>query len=87
MEAAMNDETGSTLESVQGAAHAVADGVSEAAGRAVTGARKASDGVTEFRTVIREQPITMAFLMLGIGYVLGRMFGGDGDRGSRRNRR
>ncbi|MCW3474890.1 hypothetical protein [Limobrevibacterium gyesilva] len=79
----MSDEARSTMESIQSATQAVADGVSEAAGRATTAARQASDGVSEFRAVIRRQPITMAFLMLGMGYVLGRISGGDGGRDRR----
>lgn len=49
----------------------VADGVCGTANMAAATVRQASDGVTEFRAVIRKQPITMAFLMLAMGYVIG----------------
>jgi hypothetical protein len=65
------EEARSSAGPAQKAARAVADGVYETADRAATAIRQASDGVTEFRAVIRKQPITMAFLMLGMGYLLG----------------
>ena len=68
------------METVHDAAQAVTDGVSAAASGAAVAARQASDGVMEFRAVIRRQPITMAFLMLAMGYVLGRVLGRDAGR-------
>lgn len=53
---------------------------STVAGQAAMTARQASEGVTEFRALIRNQPVTMAALMLGLGYVLGRVAGGRHGR-------
>ncbi len=65
------EQVRTSLEAAQDVARAVADGASQTANRAVSAARQASDGVTEFRAVIRRQPITMAFVMLAMGYLLG----------------
>ena len=32
---------------------------------------QASDGVTRFRSTMRAQPVTMAFVMLALGYMIG----------------
>ena len=34
---------------------------------------KLADNVTEFRAIVRAQPITLAILMLGFGYLLGHL--------------
>jgi hypothetical protein len=78
--AVRSEDIRSTMETVHDAAQAVTDGVSAAASGAAVAARQASDGVTEFRAVIRRQPITMAFLMLAMGYVLGRVSGRNAGR-------
>lgn len=78
--AVSNEDVRSTMETVHDAAQAVTNGVSAAASGAAAAARQASDGVTEFRAVIRRQPITLAFLMLAMGYVLGRVSGRDAGR-------
>jgi hypothetical protein len=75
-----DEDSKSTMEAVQGAAQAVSAGVSGVASHAAGAVRQASDGVTEFRAVVRRQPITMAFLMLAMGYVLGRVSGSDAGR-------
>jgi len=75
-----SEQVRGAMETVQDAAQAVTDGVSAAASGAAVAARQASDGVTEFRAVIRRQPITLAFLMLAMGYVLGRVSGKDTSR-------
>jgi hypothetical protein len=72
----MDDQQRRTIESVQATARTVADGVGDAAERVASTARDAGEGVAEFRAVIRRQPITMAFVMLGMGYLLGRIAGG-----------
>ncbi len=54
-------------------ARKVADGLHDAVGQAGDAACSAGAGITEFRRIIRGQPLTMAFLMLGVGWVLGRV--------------
>lgn len=51
----------------------VAGGVSDAVGQATVAARQAGDGIGELRKVIRGQPLTMGFLAIGIGYLLGHL--------------
>lgn len=60
-------------ENSQGMARDLADGLSNVADQAAIRARQASDGVTELRALIRHQPITSAVLLLGLGYVFGRL--------------
>lgn len=60
-------------ENSQGMAQDLADGLSNVADQAAIRARQASDGVTELRALIRHQPITSAVLLLGLGYVFGRL--------------
>ena len=64
------------VENYQGIAQDLADGLSSVAGQAAIKARQASDGVTELRALIRHQPITLAVLLLGLGYVFGRLAAG-----------
>jgi hypothetical protein len=66
-----NEHTRTSVESVQHVARAVADGASQTTRNAVSAVQSVSDGVTQFRAVIRKQPITMAFMMLAMGYILG----------------
>jgi hypothetical protein len=80
MEATMSEQVRGTMETVHDAAQAVTEGVSAAASGAAVAVRQVSDGVTEFRAVIRRQPITLAFLMLTMGYALGRVSGKDARR-------
>jgi hypothetical protein len=42
-------------------------------GQASGVALSAGAGVVELRQMIRAQPLTMAFLLLGLGYVVGRV--------------
>lgn len=65
------EQTRTSVEAVQDAAKAVADGAIETGQYAVSAAQQMSDGVTQFRAVVRQQPITMAFLMLAMGYLIG----------------
>ena len=65
------EQTQSSMETVQNVARAVADGATQTTRNAVSAAHSVSDGVTQFRAIIRKQPITMAFMMLAMGYVLG----------------
>ena len=51
----------------------IADGLHGAVGQAGDVASSAGAGISEFRQIIRGQPLTMAFLMLGLGYVVGRV--------------
>lgn len=60
-----------SMESMQDTARKVADTASETGRRAASAVGQVSDGVTQFRAVIRKQPITMAFMMLAMGYMLG----------------
>lgn len=48
-----------------------AQGVSSAAHQIARAAGQTVDGVTTFRNTIRSTPLVMAFLMLGLGYVIG----------------
>ncbi len=75
----MQDEPHSDLDSSHDATRVVTEGVSEVAGHAAAALRAASRTTTEFRALIRGQPITLAVLMLGLGYVIGRTFCGGRD--------
>jgi hypothetical protein len=58
---------------VQQKAQRLANGLHDAVGQAGDAAWTAGAGIGEFRQIIRGQPLTMAFLMLGLGYVVGRV--------------
>ena len=58
---------------IESAVRRVAGGVSDAVGQATVAARQAGDGIGELRKVIRGQPLTMGFLAIGIGYLLGHL--------------
>ncbi|HEY2132362.1 MAG TPA: hypothetical protein VGH36_05215 [Acetobacteraceae bacterium] len=58
---------------IQQKAQKIADGLRGAVGQAGDAAWSAGAGIAEFRQIIRGQPLTMAFLMLGLGYVVGRV--------------
>jgi len=60
-------------EAVQDSVKRVADGVCDAVGQARQAASQAGDGIGELRKVIRAQPLTMGFLAIGIGYLLGHL--------------
>ena len=70
------DEARHTTGAGQPIAQELVDSLGTAAGQAAMVARQASDGVTEFRALIRNLPVTMAALMLALGYVLGRVVRG-----------
>ncbi len=76
MEATTNEAARRRTAAGHPRAQDLVDGLGNAAGQAATAARQAGDGVTEFRALIRNQPVTMAALMLGLGYVLGRVVAG-----------
>jgi hypothetical protein len=65
------EQTKTSMETMQNAARVVAEGATQTTRNAVSAVQSLSDGVTQFRAVIRKQPITMAFMMLAMGYVLG----------------
>jgi hypothetical protein len=65
-------ETGPS-DSVEGTMSRVAGGVSEAVGQARQAAYQVGDGIGDLRRVIRGQPLTMGFLAIGIGYLLGHL--------------
>ena len=65
------EQAKTSMEVVQEVAKAVADGATETAQCALSAVHQVSDGVTGFRAVVRKQPITMAFIMLALGYVIG----------------
>ncbi len=75
----MNDSIPGSLgeadpaDSVEGTIRRVAGGVSDAVGQARQAAYQAGDGIGDLRRVIRGQPLTMAFLAIGIGYLLGHL--------------
>jgi len=60
-------------EAVQDSVKRVADGVCDAVGQARQAASQAGDGIGELRKIIRAQPLTMGFLAIGIGYLLGHL--------------
>jgi hypothetical protein len=60
-------------DSVEGTMRRVAGGVSDAVGQARQAAYQAGDGIADLRRVIRGQPLTMGFLAIGIGYLLGHL--------------
>ncbi len=70
----MSSSTSATFgQTVQNAAQSVGEGVSNAAGQGAAAVAKVSDGVTRFRSAMRREPITMAFVMLAAGYMLGTL--------------
>ena len=77
MEDTMNDETDVTDKKTQSTAHVVAEAVGEATSAVASVANQISDGAIVFRAMVRRQPITMALLMLWVGYALGRVRGGS----------
>jgi hypothetical protein len=50
-----------------------ANGLHDVVGQASDVAWSAGAGFVELRQMIRAQPLTMAFLLLGLGYVVGRV--------------
>lgn len=54
-----------------GPVHDAADGVSSAVQQVSRLATQTVDGVTMFRDTVRDAPLMMAFLLLGLGYVIG----------------
>jgi hypothetical protein len=60
-------------DSIESTVRRVAGGVSDAVGQAKVAAYQAGDGIGELRKVIRGQPLTMGFLAIGIGYLLGHL--------------
>jgi hypothetical protein len=60
-------------EPIESTVRRVAGGVSDAVGHAKVAAYQAGDGIGELRRVIRGQPLTMGFLAIGIGYLLGHL--------------
>ena len=60
-------------DAIESTVRRVAGGVSDAVGQARVAARQAGDGIGDLRTVIRGQPLTMGFLAIGIGYLLGHL--------------
>jgi hypothetical protein len=70
----MIDQTdGIKGDSLHSAARRVAGGISDAAGQARQAAYQASDGIGDLRRVIRAQPLTIGFLAIGVGYLLGHL--------------
>jgi hypothetical protein len=63
----------STSEAIGNSVRRVAEGVSDAVGQARQAANQAGDGIGELRKVIRGQPLTMWFLAIGMGYLLGHL--------------
>jgi vacuolar-type H+-ATPase subunit I/STV1 len=49
----------------------MADGVSQAVGTAVRVAGQTKDSITLFRDSIRQAPLMMGFLLMGLGYIVG----------------
>lgn len=65
-----DDDTKAMVGRVAGS---VASGIGAAAQNATVTARRLDSGAAEFRKMTRRQPITVAVLMLSVGYVLGRI--------------
>ncbi len=60
-------------EPIESTVRRVAGGVGDAVGQAKMAAYQAGDGIGELRRVIRGQPLTLWFLGIGIGYLLGHL--------------
>jgi hypothetical protein len=58
---------------IQQKAAKAANGLHNVVGQASDVAWSAGAGFAELRQMIRAQPLTMAFLLLGLGYVVGRV--------------
>ena len=72
MSNSFNNSTASQIgDTVQQAARTAADTMSSAYDHSAATAARVSDGVTQFRSLIRQQPVTMGFVMLALGYMLG----------------
>ena len=72
----MNDSISGSVgdaDSVVGSMSRVAGGVSDAVGQARQAAYQVGDGIGDLRRVIRGQPLTIGFLAIGIGYLLGHL--------------
>ena len=54
-----------------GAVHDAADGASSAIHQVSRAAAQAVDGITIFRNTVRDSPLMMAFVLVGMGYVIG----------------
>jgi hypothetical protein len=67
-------------EPIESAVRRVAGGVSDAVDQARLAATQAGTGIGELRKVIRGQPLTMWFLAIGIGYLLGNLAGRSAGR-------
>jgi hypothetical protein len=67
-------------DSIQHSARRVAGTIGETVGQAKQAACQAGDGIGELRRVIRAQPLTMGFLAIGIGYLLGTLASRAGGR-------
>ena len=65
--------SGGMRDSIGGAAQRVAGGVQSAVDSAGHAACQAQGGVTEVRSVIRDQPITAALIVFAFGYLFGRV--------------
>jgi hypothetical protein len=70
----------SPADSVAGTMSRVAGGVSDAVGQARQAAYQVGDGIGDLRRVIRGQPLTMGFLAIGIGYLLGHLASRSANR-------
>ncbi len=66
----IEDTTGEAIETT---IRRVAGGVGDAVTQAKQAASQAGDGIGDLRRVIRGQPLTMGFLAIGIGYLLGHL--------------
>lgn len=58
-------------DTVQQAAQTAVDTMSTVYDRGAATASQVSSGVTQFRALVRHQPVTMGFVMLALGYMLG----------------
>ena len=73
----MEDSVGGGMaDAVHDAATRVAGGVQSAVVGARQAATQTNDAAAELRRMIHAQPITMTFLALSLGYVLGRLASG-----------
>ncbi len=50
-----------------------AQGVTSAAHQIARAAGQTVDGITTFRNTVRNNPLMMAFVLVGLGYVIGSM--------------
>jgi hypothetical protein len=63
-----------------GTGRAMAQGATQALGQVVTMASNATGGLCAFRDTVRRMPVAMSLVLLGFGYLIGRVAGATTTR-------